>query len=75
MHFADHAAHVSISQEDGNLFEERDTQGAASAVEDLKKKNRKKKKKRTEGEFTLVISHFVRGLSLTGQRRAGRERQ
>lgn len=73
MHFADHAAHVSISQEDGNLFEETDTQGAASAVEDFKKE--KQKKKRTEGEFTLVISHFVRGLSLTGQRRAGRERQ
>lgn len=28
-----------------------------------------------EGEFTLVISHFVSGFSLTGQRRAGRERQ
>lgn len=31
--------------------------------------------KTKEGEFTLVISHFVSGLSLTGQRRAGRERQ
>lgn len=31
--------------------------------------------KTEEGEFTLVISHFVSGLSLTGQRRAGRERQ
>lgn len=43
----------------------RAAQGAETALTDKTK----------EGEFTLVISHFVSGLSLTGQRRAGRERQ
>lgn len=53
------------SGQEMEIFTRKETQGAESAVED----------KSVEGEFTLVISHFVRGLSLTGQRRAGRERQ
>lgn len=56
---------VFSSAQKMEIFTKRDTQGAESAVKD----------KSVEGEFTLVISHFVRGLSLTGQRRAGGERQ
>lgn len=55
----------ALSGQDKRIFTKRDAQGAESAV----------RNESVEGEFTLVISHFVRGLSLTGQRRAGRERQ
>lgn len=59
----DLAAGFSSVQEMMKIF--RAAQGAETALTDKTK----------EGEFTLVISHFVSGLSLTGQRRAGRERQ
>lgn len=59
----DLAAGFSSVQEMMKIF--RAAQGAETALTD----------KTEEGEFTLVISHFVSGLSLTGQRRAGRERQ
>lgn len=59
----DLAARFSSVQEMMKIF--RAAQGAETALTDKTK----------EGEFTLVISHFVSGLGLTGQRRAGRERQ
>lgn len=60
---------------DGNLLGRERYTGCSVSSGRLKKQKPKEQKKRKEGGFTLVISHFVRGLSLTGQRRAGRERQ
>lgn len=59
----DLAAGFSSVEEMMEIF--RAAQGAETALTEKTK----------EGEFTLVISHFVSGLGLTGQRRAGRERQ